>query len=130
MLLVNIETSGNAAVCVQGYPSGFPVLMPNRLSQQRSTAVLQYLMDSNYLDKNTRQLTAEAMTYNAELAVLGYTRATFNWHADGTIKGTSTAAARFCCIHISKTSVVYPSRADLPSFGFGSSTSPESSTMW
>jgi hypothetical protein len=67
------------------------VLLPNRLSQQRSTVVLQYLLDGNYLDKHTRQLTAEAMTYNAELAVLGYTRATFDWQEDGAIKGNYIA---------------------------------------
>lgn len=85
---------------LQGYPFGFPVLLPNRLSQQRSTAVLQYLLDGNYLDKHTRQLTAEAMTYNAELAVLGYTRATFDWQEDGAIKGTNTAPVCWflrCC---------------------------------
>lgn len=72
---------------LQGYPSGFPVLLPNRLSQQRSTAVMQYLLDGNYLDKSTRQLTAEMLTYNADLQVLGYTRATFDWQRDGAIKG-------------------------------------------
>ncbi len=76
---------------VQGYPSGFPMLLPNRLSQQRSTAVMQYLLDGNYLDKHTRRLTAEAMTYNSELKVLGYTRATFDWQEDGAIKGKPRA---------------------------------------
>lgn len=72
---------------LQGYPSGFPVLLSNRLSKQSSTALLQYLLDGNYLDKDTRQLTAEVVTYNAGLHVLGYTRATFDWQADGAIKG-------------------------------------------
>lgn len=72
---------------LQGYPSGFPVLLPNSLSQQRSTALLQYLLDGNYLDKQTRQLTAEVVTYNAGLRVLGYTRAAFDWQGDGAIKG-------------------------------------------
>lgn len=83
---INLRMS---CICLrlQGYPSGFPVLLPNRLSQQRSTAVMQYLLDGNYLDRNTRQLVAEALTYNADLHVLGYTRATFDWQADGAIKG-------------------------------------------
>jgi hypothetical protein len=74
-------------LCMQGYSSGFPVLLPNRLSQQRSSAVLQTLLDGNYLDRSTRQLTAEVVTYNADLRVLGYTRATFDWQPDGAIKG-------------------------------------------
>lgn len=50
--------------------------------------MLQYLLDANYLDAtNTRQLSAEMMTYNAELQVVGYTRATFDWKADGAIQG-------------------------------------------
>jgi hypothetical protein len=81
---------------MQGYPSGFPVLLPNRLSQQRAATVMQYLLDGNYLDRSTRQLTAEAMTYNADLGVLGYTRATFTWQADGAINGESMCAATVC----------------------------------
>jgi len=48
---------------------------------------MQYLLDGNYLDTSTRQLTAEMLTYNADLQVLGYTRATFDWQRDGAIKG-------------------------------------------
>jgi hypothetical protein len=44
-------------------------------------------LDGNYLDRSTRQLTAEVVTYNAGLRVLGYTRATFDWQPDGAIKG-------------------------------------------
>lgn len=69
------------------------MLLPNRLSQRRSSAVLQTLLDGNYLDKNTRQLTAEVVTYNADLQVLGYTHATFDWQPDGAIKGKQPHAA-------------------------------------
>jgi hypothetical protein len=86
---------GVRLLCMQGYPSGFPVLLPNRLSQQRSIAVVQTLLDGNYLDRSTRQLTAEVVTYNAGLRVLGYTRATFDWQPDGAIKGNP--AQRACC---------------------------------
>jgi len=34
-----------------GLPTGFPVLVPNRLSAQRAAHVVTYLMDGNFLDK-------------------------------------------------------------------------------
>lgn len=66
------------------------MLLPNRLSQQRSAAALQYLLDGNYLDKQTRHLTAELLAYNADLKVMGYTTARFDWQPDGSIKGEHT----------------------------------------
>lgn len=98
-------------VHVQGYPAGFPVLLPNRLSQQRSTAVLQYLLDGNYLDRDIRQLTAEAVTYNADLQVLGYIRATFDWQADGAIKGAQGCmAGRMTRLLVPHSNTVYVPR--------------------
>lgn len=78
-----------ACLLPQGYPAGFPVLLPNRLSQQRSATVMQYLLDGNYLDRSTRRSTAELLTFNAELHVLGYTSASFEWQPDGAIKGVA-----------------------------------------
>lgn len=72
---------------LQGYPPGFPVLIPTRASQQRSALAMQYLFDGNYLDKKSRGFTAELLTYNADLRVLGYVKMTFDWQADGAITG-------------------------------------------
>ena len=48
---------------------------------------LQYLMDGNYLDQKSKRLTAELLTYNADLKVIGYTDMTFDWQTDGSITG-------------------------------------------
>jgi hypothetical protein len=75
---------------VQGYPNGFPVLLPVKLSQHRSAAALQYLLDGNYLDKSkSKALTAELLTYNADLRVLGYSKLTFTWQQNGAVKGAN-----------------------------------------
>lgn len=37
--------------------------------------------------RRTRQLTAELLSYNPDLRVLGYARAAFTWESDGSIKG-------------------------------------------
>eukprot|EP00798_Chlamydomonas_sp_ICE-L_P022244 gene22244-29314_t len=43
-------------------------------------------MDGNYLDDKTKGLTAEILSYNRELHVLGYARGNFKWMLDGSIK--------------------------------------------
>ncbi len=50
-------------------------------------AMVQMLMDGNYLDKRTKGLTAELLTYNSDLRVLGYAKMEFRWQADGTVSG-------------------------------------------
>ncbi len=63
------------------------MLLVNRLSQHRSADVVQFLMDGNFLDKRTKSMTAELLTYNSDLHVLGYVKLTFDWKADGTVAG-------------------------------------------
>ncbi len=63
------------------------MLLVNRLSQHRSADVLQFLMDGNYLDMRTKSLTAELLTYNSDLHVMGYVKVTFNWKVDGSVEG-------------------------------------------
>ena len=53
---------------------------------------LQYLMDGNYLDQKSKRLTAELLTYNADLKVIGYTDMTFDWQTDGSITGASAVS--------------------------------------
>lgn len=92
MLQMNFCFSSNktltcCCLLLQGYPAGFPVLMVNRLSSIRSARLLQYLIDGNYLDKRTKQLVAELLTYNPDLHVLAYSKMTFDWLSDGSIAG-------------------------------------------
>eukprot|EP00798_Chlamydomonas_sp_ICE-L_P008477 gene8477-4838_t len=54
---------------MKGYENGFP-----------------YLMDGNYLDDQTKGMTAEILSYNRDLHVLGYARGNFKWMLDGSIK--------------------------------------------
>eukprot|EP00798_Chlamydomonas_sp_ICE-L_P007688 gene7688-851_t len=71
---------------MKGYENGFPVLFENRMIEEQAANVMQYLMDGNYLDGKTKGLTAEILSYNQELHVLGYARGNFKWMLDGSIK--------------------------------------------
>jgi hypothetical protein len=76
-------------VCIvlQGYAAGFSVLLPTQLSRAASASALQYLLDGNYLDNQSKQLSAELLTYNADLRVVGYAEISFAWQQDGSISG-------------------------------------------
>jgi hypothetical protein len=80
---------------LQGYAPGFPVLLPLQLSQARSAAALQYLLDGNYLDKQSAGLSAQLLAYNADLRILGQVRINFQWRDDGSIDGEQQLC---CCI--------------------------------
>eukprot|EP00798_Chlamydomonas_sp_ICE-L_P030221 gene30221-35209_t len=71
---------------MKGYKTGFPVLFENRMREEQAANVMQYLMDGNYLDYKTKGLTAEILSYNRDLHVLGYARGNFKWMLDGSIK--------------------------------------------
>ncbi|GLC42756.1 hypothetical protein PLESTM_001376400 [Pleodorina starrii] len=71
---------------LQGYPDGFPVLLPNPLTRQRLSQMMTYLKDSNYLDRYTRRLTAEILALSTELKVFGHVAMTFTWARDGSVK--------------------------------------------
>lgn len=43
------------------------------------------IQDGNYLDRQTRELTMEVLTFNAELHVFVYVRLAFTWHVDGSV---------------------------------------------
>jgi hypothetical protein len=86
---------------LQGYAAGFPVLLPTHLSRASSAAALQYLLDGNYLDKQSKQLTAELLTYNADLRVMGYGEITFAWQQDGSISGRQE---HMCCLQGTRSS--------------------------
>jgi hypothetical protein len=81
---------------LQGYAPGFPVLLPLQLSQARSAAALQYLLDGNYLDKQSAGLSAQLLVYNADLRILGHARVDFQWRDDGAIQGE--AVQQGCCV--------------------------------
>eukprot|EP00798_Chlamydomonas_sp_ICE-L_P004363 gene4363-14486_t len=71
---------------MKGYENGFPVLFENRMQEEQAANVMQYLMDGNYLDYKTKGLTAEILSYNRDLHVLGYARGNFKWMLDGSIQ--------------------------------------------
>eukprot|EP00798_Chlamydomonas_sp_ICE-L_P019373 gene19373-26022_t len=71
---------------MKGYGNGFPVLFENRMIEEQAANVMQYLMDGNYLDDKTKGLTAEILSYNRELHVLGYARGNFKWMLDESIQ--------------------------------------------
>ncbi|GLC58900.1 hypothetical protein PLESTB_001415300 [Pleodorina starrii] len=71
---------------LQGYPDGFPVLLPNHLTEQRLRQMISYLKDSNFLDSYTRRLTAEVLALSTELKVFGHMVMTFTWARDGSVK--------------------------------------------
>jgi hypothetical protein len=50
--------------------------------------MVDFLMDGNYLDAaGSRQLTAELLSFNPNLRVLGYMQLQFAWQAHGAITG-------------------------------------------
>jgi hypothetical protein len=105
-----------AAITVQGYTAGFPVLLPTQLSRATSAAALQYLLDGNYLDKQSEQLTAELLTYNADLRVMGYAHMTFAWQRDGSISGVTASTGIGPCSSLGGTHAVSCSRTNVVSF--------------
>lgn len=79
----------------QGYPAGFPVLLPAAVSNDRVRQLVDFLMDGNYLDAaGSRQLTAELLSFNPNLRVLGYLQLQFAWQAHGAITGVWTSCRR------------------------------------
>ncbi|GLC65061.1 hypothetical protein PLESTF_000242400 [Pleodorina starrii] len=78
---------------LQGYPDGFPVLLPNHLTEQRLRQMISYLKDSNFLDSYTRRLTAEVLALSTELKVFGHMVMTFTWARDADAESLSVWAA-------------------------------------
>jgi hypothetical protein len=75
------------------------VLLPVELSELRAAEALQYLLDGNYLDKKkSKGLTAELLTYNADLSVLAYSQITFKWKKDGAIAGELNKIGTASCM--------------------------------
>ncbi|GLC65051.1 hypothetical protein PLESTF_000241400 [Pleodorina starrii] len=70
---------------LQGYLDGFPVLMPNSLTDRRVRQLLTYLQDSNFLDRYTRRLTVEMLAFSTELKAFGHVVMTFTWAQDGSV---------------------------------------------
>jgi hypothetical protein len=71
-----------------GLRDGYPVLMDSRLPAKRAKQMLTYLADGAYLSRlSTSQLTAQMFAYNAQLRVLAYYQAVFQWSPQGAITG-------------------------------------------
>jgi hypothetical protein len=79
-------------IYLQGYAAGFPIVIPTTVSRLRSRQLLDHLLDGNYLDAaGTKALTAELLTYNSDLQLLGYVRFAFRWTAHGQVEGEPQA---------------------------------------
>lgn len=72
----------------QGYDPGFPVLLPVDISASRAQQLVTHLLDGNYLDgQRSKGMTAELLTYNPDLQLLGYVRGDFYWTEYGQVIG-------------------------------------------
>jgi len=64
---------------------GFPVFLDINLSEQEAQNWATYLREGLYIDDLTREITAEIMTYNAPLRILGYLLISFSFASGGSI---------------------------------------------
>jgi hypothetical protein len=75
----------------QGHDPGFPVLLPVDISAGRAQQLVTHLLDGNYLDgQRSKGMTAELLTYNPALQLLGYVRGDFSWTEYGQVIGESS----------------------------------------
>ncbi|EFJ46305.1 hypothetical protein VOLCADRAFT_93448 [Volvox carteri f. nagariensis] len=73
---------------LEGKEDGFPIYFDINLSQQGAQAWYTYINEGLYLDQNTRQMTAELVTYNAQLRIFSYYFIRFFFSDGGSIKIT------------------------------------------
>ncbi|GLC33126.1 hypothetical protein PLESTB_000367500 [Pleodorina starrii] len=73
---------------LEGKDDGFPVYFDINLSQEGAQAWYTYINEGLYLDQNTRQMTAELVTYNAQLRIFSYYFIRFFFSDGGSIKIT------------------------------------------
>ncbi|GIL76287.1 hypothetical protein Vretimale_5865 [Volvox reticuliferus] len=73
---------------LEGKDNGFPVYFDINLSEEGAQAWYTYINEGLYLDQNTRQLTAELVTYNAQLRIFSYFYIRFYFSDGGSIKIT------------------------------------------
>ncbi|GFR49555.1 hypothetical protein Agub_g11601 [Astrephomene gubernaculifera] len=70
-------------------PDAYPVLLDTSLGERRIREMLLALKEGAYLDSElTESLTAQMVSYDAEMHVFGYWRAEFSWGAEGAIRGS------------------------------------------
>jgi hypothetical protein len=75
-------------VMLQGYAPGFPLLLPVGVSALRAQQLVGHLLDGNYLDgTGSKGLSAELLTYNPDLQLLGYASGSFTWTRHGAVEG-------------------------------------------
>ena len=73
---------------VPGYPDGFPVFLDIASTRNNLGNMLQYLKEGLYFDSMTRSVTAQAVTYNANLKQLANVVVMFNFTDAGAIDVT------------------------------------------
>ena len=74
---------------IPGYPKGFPVYFDIAASRDHVANVIQYIKEGLYFDPLTRAVTAQAVTYNANLKQMANTLLTFEFMEAGFIEVTS-----------------------------------------
>jgi hypothetical protein len=86
-------------VVLQGYSAGFPVLLPVGVSALRAQQLVGHLLGGNYLDAaGSKALSAELLTYNPDLQLLGYAAGSFTWTRHGAVEGRGWQWGRGCLI--------------------------------
>lgn len=86
--MLTAATTKHCICTLQGYAAGFPVLLPTGVSALRASQLVTHLLDGNYLDsQRSKAMTAELLTYNPDLQLLGYMRGSFAWASHGQVEG-------------------------------------------
>ena len=68
-----------------GKEDGFPVFFDINLSQEDAQNWYQFISEGLYMDTHTRGVTAELVTYNAQLRMFGYYYVSFYFSDGGTV---------------------------------------------
>ncbi|GMH41042.1 hypothetical protein BSKO_08952 [Bryopsis sp. KO-2023] len=79
---------GFRAFDLEGKSIGFPVFFDINLSEGEAKRWYSYIDEGLFLDGDTRTVTAEMVTYNAELMIFGFVRVSFTFTDGGSIKVT------------------------------------------
>jgi hypothetical protein len=63
----------------------FKLYFDERLTARQANNMVQYMQDAGFVDEQTKQLTVEVVTFNAELDLVALLRVYFEWENSGRI---------------------------------------------
>ena len=75
---------------VAGYPGGFPVFLDIGATRAAAANVVQYLTEGMFIDPLTRVVSAQTVTFNANLKQVANALIEFTFNGAGTIDVTSS----------------------------------------